>query len=304
LRNAAGTRFGKQDLALSNPGGSEVPQLRPAAIVALLSIAAAAAAAPPGSIINTSAPLQTDSAASSSLAGLKSVFRVICKETNTFGTAFLHKSGDVITAAHVVEGCTHPAIETDVITTVPATIVRADTEKDLALLKPSKKIDAQALRISSTENFHIGSEISFWGFPAGYSGPSPMLSVGYLAGKDTVLTKSKKWNPQWVINAAINHGNSGGPVVLVETGEVIGVADSKIAPLSETALNALAALQAQKSGFVYTARNFDGTTQTFSEGQVIAIVLEELRQQVQLVIGNAVILGDLRSFLKESGVDP
>ena len=131
-----------------------------------------------------------------------------------------------------------------------------------------------------------------------------MLSVGYLSGKDTVLTKSNKWNPQWVVNAAINHGNSGGPVVLVETGEVIGVADSKIAPLSDTALSALAALQTQKSGFMYTAKKSDGTTQTFSEGQVIATVLEELRQQVQLVIGHAVILGDLRSFLKESNIDP
>jgi S1-C subfamily serine protease len=281
-----------------------VSQLRLAAIAALLSFAAAVVAAPPGSVINTSAPLQTDSAASNSLAALKSVFRVICVETNTFGTGFLHKSGDVITAAHVIEGCTHPVIETGVITTVPATIVRTDTEKDLALLKPSQKIDAQALRISSTENCDIGSEISLWGFPAGYSGPYPMLSVGYLSGKDTVSTKSNKWTPQWVINAAINHGNSGGPVVLVETGEVIGVADSKIAPLSETALSALAALQAQKSGFTYTEKKPDGTTQTFSEGQVVAMVLEELRQQVQLVIGHAVILGDLRSFLKESGIDP
>jgi hypothetical protein len=37
---------------------------------------------------------------------------------------------------------------------------------------------------------------------------------------------------------------------------------------------------------------------------VIAEVLEYLRKQTQLVIGHAVILGDLRSFLKENDIEP
>jgi len=221
-----------------------------------------------------------------------------------FGTGFLHKSGDVVTAAHVVEGCTHPVIAMHDNSENAAIILRVDTEKDLALLKPARKIAADALHISTAENLAIGSEISFWGYPSGYRGIAPMLSVGYLSGVDGVQTKSNKLAAQWVINAALNHGNSGGPVVLVETGEIIGVADNKIAPLSDTALNALAALQAQPNGFMYTAKNPDGTTHNYSEGQVIALVLEDLRQQVQLVIGHAVILGDLRGFLKESNIDP
>ena len=225
-------------------------------------------------------------------------------ETNTFGTGFLHKSGNVITAAHVVDGCSHPVIAMPDNTTIDAQVVRTDSEMDLALLKPAKKIEAKALLISATENVNVGSEISLWGFPSGYIVVSPILSVGYLSGIDGVLTKSKKLRAQWIINAAINHGNSGGPVVLVETGEVIGIADNKVAPLSDTAISALSALQAEHSGFMYTAKKADGTTQNLSEGQVIAMVLEELRQQIQLVIGHAVILGDIRSFLKESGIDP
>ena len=92
--------------------------------------------------------------------------------------------------------------------------------------------------------------------------------------------------------------------MLVETGEVIGVADNKVTPLSDTAMLALAALQTQKAGFQYSATKPDGTTETFSEGQVVAMVLEELRQQVQLVIGHAIILGDLRAFLKENHIEP
>jgi S1-C subfamily serine protease len=254
--------------------------------------------------INASAPLETNSSAAKSLEGVNSVFRVVCTETKLGGTAFLHKSGDVITAAHVTEGCTHPVILMHDNSENPATIVATDIDKDLVLLKPSKKINAQALRISAADKFDIGTEISFWGYPAGYIGIPPMISVGYLAGLDAVRSKSENMHPQWVVNAAINHGNSGGPVVLVETGEVIGVADSKVAPLSDTAISALNALQAQSSGFMYTARKPDGTTQSFSEGQVIAMVLEELRQQIQLVIGHAVLVGDLRAFLKDNGIDP
>jgi S1-C subfamily serine protease len=261
---------------------------------------------PLGPTISTSSPLQSYSAASTSSAALASVFRIICRETDMGGTGFLHKSGDVITAAHVTKGCTHPIIAMHDNTGNPATIVRTDDDKDLVLLRPTRKISAQPLSISNASGLKIGSEIAFWGFPSGYSGVVPMLSAGYLSGVDEVSldpTKSARV-AQWVVNAALNRGNSGGPVVLVETGEVIGVADNKIAPLSDSALAALAALQAQASGFIYTAKKPDGTTQTFSEGQVVAMVLEELRQQVQLVIGHAVMLGDLRAFLKASNIDP
>lgn len=67
---------------------------------------------------------------------------------------------------------------------------------------------------------------------------------------------------------------------------------------------AVEALQAQNSGFMYPAQLPDGTTKTFSEAQVVAMVLEELRQQVQLVVGHAVWLGDLRKFLQANKVEP
>ncbi|MEI9988956.1 MAG: serine protease [Rhizomicrobium sp.] len=255
--------------------------------------------------IGTAAPLETDSAGHTGQAAVTSVFRVICKENGTFGTGFLHKSGNVITAAHVIDGCANPVIALpDNKTLVAAKVMRADYDKDLALLKPETPISGNPLPISNTPDLAYGAEIAFWGFPSGYVGVPPMLSVGYIAGIDGVRTKTNKIVPQLVVNAAINHGNSGGPVLLVETGEVIGVADNKIAPLSDVALSALNALQNQPSGFTFTATSPDGKTRTFSEAQVVAMVLEELRQQVQLVIGHAVMLGDLRTFLTDCGVDP
>src|SRR5262249_17349895 len=55
--------------------------------------------------INVSAPLMTDSTAKSSASALKSVVRVVCPSTDHAGTGFLHLSGWIITAAHVVLNC-------------------------------------------------------------------------------------------------------------------------------------------------------------------------------------------------------
>jgi S1-C subfamily serine protease len=187
---------------------------------------------------------------------------------------------------------------------VPAVVAFSDERLDLSAIRPATPIAGQPLTISAEENLSIGQQIAIWGFPAGYIGRLPMLSVGYFSGGDAVRIKSGEMVPQMVVNAAVNHGNSGGPVLLVETGEVIGVADNKIVPLSGDALAALAALQQQPSGFIYPATMPDGTTRNFSEAQVVAVVLEELRQQVQLVVGHAVWGGALRKFLQDNKIDP
>jgi 2-succinyl-5-enolpyruvyl-6-hydroxy-3-cyclohexene-1-carboxylate synthase len=43
---------------------------------------------------------------------------------------------------------------------------------------------------------------------------------------------------------------------------------------------------------------------TASEGQLLGEVLNYLRTQTQLVIGQALEIGDLREFLKKNGVEP
>jgi hypothetical protein len=62
--------------------------------------------------------------------------------------------------------------------------------------------------------------------------------------------------------------------------------------------------QQQHFGMMYTATLPDGTTKQISEAQLVGTVLDELRRQVQLVIGYAAITGDLKEFLKANGIDP
>jgi hypothetical protein len=55
---------------------------------------------------------------------------------------------------------------------------------------------------------------------------------------------------------------------------------------------------------MFNATSPDGSIKTFSEGQVIAMVLDDLRKQIQLVIGRAAMIGDLRGFLRQYDLDP
>jgi hypothetical protein len=76
--------------------------------------------------IGTSAPLQTDSSGSMGIVAAKSVFRVVCAAKGVFGTGFLHKSGNIITAAHVVDGCPNPDIWFANNTNIAAKVIQAD----------------------------------------------------------------------------------------------------------------------------------------------------------------------------------
>jgi hypothetical protein len=127
----------------------------------------------------------------------------------------------------------------------------------------------------------------------------PLLTVGHLAGGESINGIRR-----YVVNAAFNSGNSGGPRLHLETGTVIGVAASKLAPLPPEIQSVLGQLAQQKFGMQWTRTLPDGTTQPISETQIVVEVLQFLRSQTQLVIGHAVVLDDLRSFLVNQGLTP
>jgi S1-C subfamily serine protease len=254
----------------------------------------------------TSAPVTTDLAGKAAAAVRQGVLRVLCRATSFGGTGFLHKSGSIITAAHVVKNCSIP----DLILITPAgqgfTVanVQSDDTLDLALVRPVAAVPGQPLSIAATTPLALGMQVATWGYPGGYDGLVPLLSVGYLAGTQDFKEASGVTVQRWVVNAAFNGGNSGGPVISLETGSIVGVVTSKLAPLPDTFATILNLLEKQKFGFIYEGKKPDGSKLTYTEGQLIGEVLKYLREQVQLVIGYAVSPDDLVKFLKTRNVSP
>jgi serine protease Do len=239
---------------------------------------------------------------------LQSVFRIVDREKGSSGTGFLHKSGNIITADHVVTGGLKPIVLLPDGTYHKAKVIASSKDLDIAILSPGPTFRSVAtaapLRISAASDLKVGTQVSTWGFPGGYPGMMPMLSVGVLSAVAAFANQDGKAVHRWVVNAAFNSGNSGGPLLHLESGEVIGVVSSKLAQISQNSRAALQALSGAQHGFSWTRTKPDGSTVNMTEGQIIAGILDELREQVQLVIGMAVLLDDMRQFLTQHNIDP
>lgn len=250
--------------------------------------------------IPVAAPVTTDTAGNNSDTALQAVMQIACPTTGSAGTGFLHPSGWVITAEHVVRDA---AVNTVRLRTASGysdvSEIKVDRALDLAILKPTAALRFRPLTLCPRNSgFAVGTQISTWGFPGGYSGVAPMLTVGYLSGVEPINGIAR-----WVVNAAFNSGNSGGPVLRLEDGAVMGVVASKLAPLPQHIESILNALAQQQSGFMYEYNMPDGSKKSFSEGQLVGEVLKFLRSQTQLVVGHAVILENVYKFLSDQGVN-
>ena len=130
--------------------------------------------------------------------------------------------GHVLTAAHVVQ--TADSIEAHFAdgTMVTATVIGSDPEMDVALLvlDPAPTNIAPA-KLGDSEDVRVGDQIYVIGAPYGLS---HSFSVGHISGRHNNRTNSRSSVRAEVFqtDAAINQGNSGGPM-FNRKGEVIGI---------------------------------------------------------------------------------
>ena len=148
-----------------------------------------------------------------SIQAMQSVLLLMCPKTGSKGTGFLLTSGCVVTTAHVVERSRPGDIWGLDARGRRMTFSRviADAGVDLALLRPSEPTFGD-FELAAVGKLELGLPLWAWGFPFGYVGPTPLVSVGHVAGYSAKRVR-RRLVPQVVINGAFNVGNSGGPFV-------------------------------------------------------------------------------------------
>lgn len=245
--------------------------------------------------------LTLDAAGPTGRVAIESVLMVLCPKTASKGTGFLLPNGWVLTNEHVIRGCAAPDIvaQTSYGQQVRFTELRVDAAVDLAAIRPTQQLSG-GLKLDPGKPPDVGTAVTTWGFPLGYNGPAPLLSVGYLAGFTDRLGKPGA-RPHLVVNGAFNPGNSGGPLFRANSDTVIGVVVSKHAPISEFHLTAIKALAENKSGVVFTATDGTGKTTQFVESQIVADLLAYFRSLTQVMIGEAIAAPTAADFLRGSG---
>ena len=140
------------------------------------------------------------------------------------GSGFiLTEDGYVVTNAHVVEGGTSITVITHDGTEYPATLEGADTTNDVAVLKV-EATGLPAATIGSSDALAIGDMVVAIGNPLGTL--SSTQTVGYVSGKDRDVSTDGSLISMIQTDAAINSGNSGGPLFNMK-GEVVGITTAK-----------------------------------------------------------------------------
>lgn len=140
------------------------------------------------------------------------------------GSGFIISAdGYIVTNFHVVEGATSVSVTTNSNKNYIATVIGYDSANDVALLKIDGKNLPYAV-MGSSEKVSVGDQVAVIGNPLGEL--TATLTVGYISAKDRVLNGDGTSINMLQTDAAINSGNSGGPMFNMY-GEVIGIITAK-----------------------------------------------------------------------------
>jgi len=142
------------------------------------------------------------------------------------GSGFLvSPEGHVVTSHHVIESCGPRNIRTEIgYRTYTTSVIGKDEPNDIAILQAETYVDTY-LALSDTDAYHA-QDIWVAGFPFGTalpSSPTPTISRGIVSR----ITGFQDDYSSMQIDAAIQAGNSGGPIV-DEHGNVVGIVVSKL----------------------------------------------------------------------------
>lgn len=126
--------------------------------------------------------------------------------------------GTIVTNNHVVDGATSIKVTLDDGTELPATLVGHDAKNDLAVLKIKTDKPLPTIKWGDSDKLMTGDQVLAIGNPFGI-GTTVTSGIVSARGRDL---HSGPFDDFIQIDAPINHGNSGGPLVDVN-GNVVGI---------------------------------------------------------------------------------
>jgi len=134
---------------------------------------------------------------------------------------FISDQGYILTNNHVVEGTREVNIILSDGTEEKATIVGTDLYSDIAVLKTDGKVPAVAT-LGNSDVLKPGASVIAIGSPLGNF--KNTVTVGVVSATGRAIDTGNGYQIEDLIqtDAAINHGNSGGPLVNL-AGQVVGV---------------------------------------------------------------------------------
>ncbi|MEZ5795978.1 MAG: Do family serine endopeptidase [Defluviimonas sp.] len=147
------------------------------------------------------------------------------RRSNALGSGFvISEDGYIVTNNHVIEGADEISIEFFSGKTLDAKLVGTDPKTDIALLKVTSETPLPFVSFGDSDAMRVGDWVMAMGNPLG-QGFS--VSAGIVSARNREL--SGTYDDFIQTDAAINRGNSGGPLFDMD-GNVIGVNTAILSP--------------------------------------------------------------------------
>ena len=150
------------------------------------------------------------------------------RRVSSLGSGFVvdAEEGLIVTNTHVIEGADEIIVNfADGSRLKVDKVVGKDGKTDLALLKVTPKKPLKAVKFGSSESLRVGDWVMAIGNPFGLGGS---VTIGIISAKARDIN-SGPYDDYLQTDAAINKGNSGGPLFNMD-GEVIGINTAIISP--------------------------------------------------------------------------
>jgi 2-alkenal reductase len=155
------------------------------------------------------------------LPGQMTVFGATGDQTVSGSGFFISDKGYVLTNNHVVDGAKEVKLVLSDGTEQKAILVGTDKYSDIAVLKTDGAVPAVAT-IGNSDKLDPGESVIAIGSPLGNFKNTVTVGVVSAAGRSIDTGNGYQIEDLIQTDAAINHGNSGGPLVDL-AGEVVGI---------------------------------------------------------------------------------
>lgn len=147
------------------------------------------------------------------------------QRSNALGSGFvISADGFIVTNNHVIEGADQIEVEFYSGQRLPAEVVGTDPSTDIALLKVESEEAIPFVRFGDSDTARVGDWVLALGNPLGQGFSA---SSGIVSARNRELSGS--YDDYLQTDAAINRGNSGGPLFNMQ-GEVVGVNTAILSP--------------------------------------------------------------------------
>src|SRR5271167_315423 len=223
------------------------------------------------------------------------------RRINSLGSGFIiDASGVVVTNNHVIADADEINVILNDGTKLPAELIGKDSKSDLALLRVHPDKPLKAVKFGNSDKLRLGEWVVAIGNPFSLGGT---VTAGIVSARNRDIN-SGPYDNYIQTDAAINRGNSGGPLFNLD-GEVIGVNTAIISPTGGSIGIGFAVPSKTVAGVVEQLRQF-GELRRGWLGVRIQQVTDEIAESLSIKPARGALIAgiDDKGPAKPAGIEP